>query len=550
MAKRHGLWADLQRERARRQRLAQQLERANNQAVASARREIARSRREAAQRAAATERERKRLYVEQRQAEAEQLGAGLDTRVHELGALLVAGLRVGSGPSFESFKRTFQPPPFDPEGLDLPEADPDFADVAPQPPGVVGRMLGGTSRYERELAAAHSEHERRVAQHTQAEAERQRRLTELRVEHEQQLTSMEEVTRQHNAEVDQFERDFYIGDPEAVAQYFTLVLDAAVYPAGFPHRSRIMYRPEPRELVIDYELPAQDVVPDIRGYRYIQKRDALEPVSRPATEIKERYASVIAQVALLTLRHVFAVDVPGLIECTTFSGYVQAKDKATGQPIKPYLISVSSTRERFADLALADLDPVTCVKQHLGALVSPHPYDLESVRPVVDFDVLLKQFAFIEGMDAVAGLDSRPDLLELTPTEFEHLVRQLFEAMGMKSWVTQASKDDGVDAVATNEDPVFGGLCIIQAKRYRIAVGVDAIRELAGTMEDKHATKGIMVTTSWVTKGGHEHANRHGRMQIIEYDGLKYLLKEHLGLDALISLPKHPPQRPHRSHPD
>jgi restriction system protein len=186
---------------------------------------------------------------------------------------------------------------------------------------------------------------------------------------------------------------------------------------------------------------------------------------------------------------------------------------------------------------------VTCVKQHLGALVSPHPYELEAVRPVVDFDTLLKQFAFIEGMDAVAGLDSRPDLLELTPTDFEHLVRQLFEAMGMKSWVTQASKDDGVDAVVTNEDPVLGGLCIIQAKRYRIAVGVDAIRELAGTMEDKHATKGILVTTSWVTKGGHEHANRHGRMQIIEYDGLIYLLKEHLGLDVLISLPKHPPQR-------
>jgi hypothetical protein len=39
-----------------------------------------------------------------------------------------------------------------------------------------------------------------------------------------------------------------------------------------------------------------------------------------------------------------------------------------------------------------------------------------------------------------------PDLLEMTPTEFEHLVRQLFEKMGMKSWVTQASKDDGVDA--------------------------------------------------------------------------------------------------------
>jgi restriction system protein len=68
---------------------------------------------------------------------------------------------------------------------------------------------------------------------------------------------------------------------------------------------------------------------------------------------------------------------------------------------------------------------------------------------VVNFETLLLQFKFVEGMDAVAGLDSRPDLLAMTPTEFEHLVRQLFEAMGMKSWATQASNDDGVDAVAT-----------------------------------------------------------------------------------------------------
>ncbi|MFV2179944.1 hypothetical protein, partial [Actinomadura sp. LOL_011] len=37
-------------------------------------------------------------------------------------------------------------------------------------------------------------------------------------------------------------------------------------------------------------------------------------------------------------------------------------------------------------------------------------------------------------------------------------------------------------------------------------------------------------------------ANRHGRMQIIEHEELKYLLKKHLGLDVLISLPKPPPR--------
>lgn len=113
----------------------------------------------------------------------------------------------------------------------------------------------------------------------------------------------------------------------------------------------------------------------------------------------------------------------------------------------------------------------------------------------------------------------------------------------MKSWNTQASKDDGVDAVAINEDPVFGGLGVIQAKRYRGAVGVEAVRALAGMMDEKHATKGIMVTTSWVTKDARDFAKRNSRIQIMECEEIKYLCNEHLGLDVLISLPKPPPQR-------
>ena len=154
----------------------------------------------------------------------------------------------------------------------------------------------------------------------------------------------------------------------------------------------------------------------------------------------------------------------------------------------------------------------------------------------------MSKYKFVEDMNVIAGLDSRPDLLALKPVEFEHLIRELFEAMGMKSWVTQASKDEGVDGVAVNEDPIVGGLCIIQAKRYSKIVGLEAVHALAGVMEDKHAAKGVLVTTSWVGKASRDFAARNGsRIQIIEGRQLKYMLKEHLGLDVLISLPKLPP---------
>jgi restriction system protein len=45
-------------------------------------------------------------------------------------------------------------------------------------------------------------------------------------------------------------------------------------------------------------------------------------------------------------------------------------------------------------------------------------------------------------------------------------------------------------------------------------------------MADKRATKGTLVTTSWVTKEGHAFAKRNGRIQIIEGENLKYLCHE------------------------
>jgi Restriction endonuclease/TIR domain len=150
----------------------------------------------------------------------------------------------------------------------------------------------------------------------------------------------------------------------------------------------------------------------------------------------------------------------------------------------------------------------------------------------------LSNYRFVEEMDMAAELDRRPDLLALTPTELEHLVRQLFEAMGMTSWVTQASTNERVDVVAINDDPIAGGLYIIQVKRYTSVVGLESVYALAGLIEEKRATKGVLVTTSWVGKASRDFVARHGRIQVIEGRELRYLLKEHLGVDAEINLPR------------
>ena len=338
------------------------------------------------------------------------------------------------------------------------------------------------------------------------------------------------------------EAAFDADGPEAFVAAIQRALATSVYPEGLDGSCAAQYIPESRELWVEYELPRQDVIPAVTGYRYVKTKDVIQPDPRKEPEINKLYEKLIARVALRTLAEAFDVAPATLVAGIVFNGYVSAKDRATGKPVRPLLLSVHAPREEFAEIVLdePELDPKACLRGYLNALISPHPYDLEAVPPVVQFD--LRKFKFVEEMNVIAGLDSRPDLLALKPVEFEHLIRELFEAMGMKSWVTQASRDEGVDGVAVNEDPIVGGLCIIQAKRYSKIVGLEAVHALAGVMEDKNAAKGVLVTTSWVGKASRDFAARNGsRIEIIEGRHLKSLLREHLGLDVLIGLPKLPP---------
>jgi restriction system protein len=334
---------------------------------------------------------------------------------------------------------------------------------------------------------------------------------------------------------------FNSSGPDGLVEAIGAALAELPDPEGLRGEWRAVFAPETRELVVEMDLPGQEVVPAVAQFRFKAATPAaVVPQPRKEAEVKQQYSRLVARLALRAINEVLAAGPPSLVDVVAFNGHVRSKDRATGKAIRPCLVSVRSSRDDFEDLVLDEpaLDPVQCLR-HLNAIVSQHPYDLEPVRPVVTFD--LSKYKFAPEVDVVAGLDSRPDLMTLDPIEFEHLIRRLFEAYGMKAWVTQASRDDGIDAVATNEDPMTGGLCIIQAKRTKNTVPAEAVRALAGVMHDKAAAKGILVTTAWFGKTSLDFAHRTGRMQLIDGRGLKALLQEQLGIDALIGLPKVPP---------
>lgn len=91
-----------------------------------------------------------------------------------------------------------------------------------------------------------------------------------------------------------------------------------------------------------------------------------------------------------------------------------------------------------------------------------------------------------------------------------------------------------MDAVATLADPTGSTIFVIRAERSKNVIPVNAARAMVDVMDDKDAGYGIVVTTSWFDKASHDFAHHNGR-------NLKALLAEHPDIDALIGLPKAPP---------
>jgi restriction system protein len=86
---------------------------------------------------------------------------------------------------------------------------------------------------------------------------------------------------------------------------------------------------------------------------------------------------------------------------------------------------------------------------------------------------------------------------------------------------------------------------VIQAKRYKHTVGVSAVRDLYGTMQNEVATKGILVTTSGYGNASYEFAGGKP-IELLTGSDLMYLLAEHADIDARID----PPEDWHDPIPD
>ena len=352
--------------------------------------------------------------------------------------------------------------------------------------------------------------------------------------HQAALTVWQDANRKfedereaHNAAIESLRSRYTALDRQAVIDWTANILLRSTYPDAFPKESAIDFIAETGVMIVDYELPAVNDVPDLKAVRYVQARDAFEEVSLKDGDIASIYEDAIYQTCLRALDEIFKSDEIGAIKSLTFNGWVDFVDRSTGKPARSCIVSVQTRPDQFRAINLSAVDPKSCFRA-LKGVGSSKLAGMASVVPILRLN--RDDERFIASHDAIGAVGEETNIAAIPWEEFEFLVRDIFEkefsTKGSEVKITRASRDRGVDAVAFDSNPIHGGKIVIQAKRYTNTVDVSAVRDLYGTVINEGANRGILVTTSHYGPDAYEFA-KDKPLTLLDGGNLLSLLERH-----------------------
>jgi len=138
--------------------------------------------------------------------------------------------------------------------------------------------------------------------------------------------------------------------------------------------------------------------------------------------------------------------------------------------------------------------------------------------------------AAFEDLNAALREELLERILMMHPTAFEKLIVDLMLGMGYGANGSGErlgrTSDGGIDGII-NEDVLGLDIIHLQAKRYATGntIGVEKIREFAGALDERGATKGVFVTTSHFAPTAIQYAQRSPkRLILIDGEELTRLL--------------------------
>ena len=161
-------------------------------------------------------------------------------------------------------------------------------------------------------------------------------------------------------------------------EYVGIVLGNSVYPEVLSVEHDFSFSSSTKELTLTVLIAAPSALPPQKTFRFVKARDEITSTPLTMRDAKERYASVVDQIALRTLHEVFEADRKGWIDTIALSVATEAHSAATGRMVRTTLLAVAGERQSFMSFDLANVLP-SATLEHLGAAVSKSPYDLKGI---------------------------------------------------------------------------------------------------------------------------------------------------------------------------
>ncbi|MEM7273150.1 MAG: hypothetical protein AAF547_08740 [Actinomycetota bacterium] len=305
----------------------------------------------------------KKQYELARTAQVNAMNRKLNARWDQLRDLLTEALRTPAGIDVVNLRAGVEVQLAPAAHLTVPAPEPTWADYEPNRPWAILAALPPVDWFterRREAAYRRMEIDRRAW--IDAEDERKRQLAAVESEIAAQEAAEDRRIDRDNAEMDDFRHRLGTGDALTVQEFFTAVLDNLAWPDQFPLRHRVAYDRHHSHLDVEFYLPTIEAMPRIRSYDHDEKRDRIEERLAPPAEVAELYLSVVAQTSLRVLRELFGADDFGLLKTIGFEGRAEDIERPSGQPVEPYLVSLTADVGDFRAMRLELVDPVACLR--------------------------------------------------------------------------------------------------------------------------------------------------------------------------------------------
>ncbi len=265
------------------------------------------------------------------------------------------------------------------------------------------------------------------------------------------------------------------------------------YPSFIPSDFSIKHDEISRIFILEHEFP------DIGSIYWVKSARLKSGITLKSATQKETKEASVALYPTLCLRlacEIARLDYDNLLEAIVVNGWANYVEKSTGQSKRAYCASLFATKTQLLSIELSAADPLVAFSSLKG--IAARSLELTPIAPVLRLNT--EDSRFVDAKEILSNLARGENIAAMDWEDFEHLCRELFEkafaGSGAEVKVTQASRDQGVDAVIFDPDVLRGGKIVVQAKRYTNTVDVSAVRDLYGAIIAEGATKGILVTTS------------------------------------------------------